>query len=486
MGSAPGIRSIVVCATLVHALACSKPTHAGAGGAAGLGGTTDAEGGTGGDGEVVEDFDDPKIPDWLLDSSTWTLAPQRELWDDNCLLFEGKSDRLQFPPLEWKSCGDGCEQADLVQGFVNEHGFDAGYPRFGIARPTAGETPILQVSNYLDGDVRTVTVTRIINLESGVTLGAIKSSVPVNARVAYCYSEPPSGLSPSIGRIMGPGENATSFSATAFFHADSATWTWRLPFQLTSNPPSCTLGVMDDDDGKMFWICDGGLAGQLEAGSTQASLLLKADKNWSMMSPPSATKGKLLVWHERSTVESRGRVRSWSTEGLLAETVLEPTPIATCELSMDDRTLVGFYNENGYPCSIAPALYHFWWARRGEPSFSTTAAISAERVTSYGLTSRADFAAAQIYRDLIRSDGSAIERTDRVRIILLRFSDQAMRQFRPPPRMDFLEYFLSEKYLYVTYQSATNANLWGSTDEVFRYDLEKFDRIGLPHDGTLE
>jgi len=235
----------------------------------------------------------------------------------------------------------------------------------------------------------------------------------------------------------------------------------------------------------MFWVCPGGLVGQLEPESSQTTLLVEADPKWSMWSAPAATNGNRIIWSE-DDFPTAGRIRSWSRDGQGATTILDPAPVETCELSMDDRTIVGFYNENGRPCNVAPANYRFWWVPRGEERISSSEPISEERVTSFGLTSRGDYAAAQIYRDLVRADGSSIDRTDRVRIILIRLSDQSMRQFRPPPEMDFLAYFLSRKHLYVMYQPAVNANMAGSTEGVFRFDLEKFDRIGLPHDGVLE
>lgn len=470
---------------ILHSCACSREEGPGGNGAAGGAGGVSGTGGEGGR-EVVEDFDDPKIPGWLLDSSIWTLAPQRELWDSDCLLFEGRSDRLQFPILEWKSCGDGCEHADLVQGFVNENGFNAGYPVFGMAHRRGEDVPVVQLSNYLDGAVRTIAATRIIDLESGVTLGALKASTPVNARVAYCVSTPPSGLSVEIGRLLGDLRTEyTLYDATAFFHPDSASWRWRLPFQRFRALYDCTQLSMDGDDGKAFWVCPGGLVGQIQPASSETTLLVEADSKWSMWRAPAATSGNRIIWSE-DDFPSAGRIRSWSTDGQGATTILDQAPVETCELSMDERTIVGVFNENRRPCNIAPATYRFWWVPRGEERISSSEPISAEPVTSYGLTSRGDHAAAQIYRDLVRADRSPIERTDRVRIILIRLSDQSMRQFRPPPEMDFLAYFLSSKHLYVMYQPAVDANMAGSTEGVFRFDLEKFDRIGLAHDGTLE
>jgi len=468
---------------ILHSCACSREEgpggNEGAGGAGGVSGT-----GGGGGREVVEDFDDPKIPKWLLDSSIWTLAPQRELWDSDCLLFEGKSDRLQFPILEWQSCGDGCEYADLVQGFVNENGFDAGYPAFGMAHRGGKDVPVVQLSNYLDGAVRTIEATRIVDLESGVTLGALKSSIPVNARTAYCYSAPPSGLTTRTGRILGKSEDDLSFSVIAFFRLETTGWAWRLPF-LRTVYRACTRKVMDDAEGRMFWVCPGGLLGQIEPGSSETTVLVEPDPKWSMWGAPAATSGNRIIWSE-DDFPTAGRIRSWSTDGQGATTILDQAPVKTCELSMDEHSIVGVYNENGRPCNIAPATYRFWWVPRGEERISSSEPISEESVTSYGLTSRGDHAAAQIYRDLVRADGSPIDRPDRVRIILIRLSDQSMRQFRPPPEMDFLAYFLSRKHLYVMYQPAVDANMAGSTEGVFRYDLEKFDRIGLAHDGTLE
>lgn len=157
---------------------------------------------------------------------------------------------------------------------------------------------------------------------------------------------------------------------------------------------------------------------------------------------------------------------------------------------MSSKYLVGFGNENNEPCRAQEAIYHFWWAPQDElEKITLSRAISPEKVLSFSrLTTQGDFAAVQIYRDLTRGDGSILSRTERVRLLLLRISDQAMRQIRPPPGMDFLNYFLSDEHLYVVFHTSidVNPNLYGAAKEIIRYDLKKFDEIGIPHTGEFD
>lgn len=464
---------------VVFSVGCSRPAKelapsggagggsdgvAGAGGGGGSAGESGGSAGTGGAAGL-----DLSNHAWLRDPSNWKPLPEPDLWDDECRAFEADSSKLSFPPLEWERCGETCERADLSQGYgIVTAGSLSSHERLGR------EVAFVQVSNWNEDDPHKVMeVHRIIDLESGTTIGAMKVESPgaqidLNARyVAESYSV--TSAFQSFVAVIGKGEAPTKWLYGGF-DATRKKWTWQLPARKHFEC-SDTAYLEPGGGGRWFSICDDPpvVRALLTPGSSELTSIVEIRDEWIPRIP--ASFGDVVVWSEIEKAKSASRIRGYGLDGRRLRTVLGHLPGDVCAVSMNGTHLAGTLGD-GSDCYLYQKNARFWSVRRdaGPAAAASLSPILYDGLlTFWGSATNGSFVATTM-----------TDNHGNWAFILARTRDWSIRFVADEWPAWFT---MDAKFLYLmnTRQDA----YVGRVKEIRRYELEKFERFGAPFEGFL-
>lgn len=455
----------------------------GAGGNAGLGGaaggTDVGVGGSGGDAGPTEQ----RFPDlgfagtlaWLEDPDIWKPLPGQEGWDDACFYRAALPDRQRFPPLVWEPCGDGCERADVLQGY----GTIAATPAISPAAMGTRAAPVLHFvqAKLPRNGTYSVSLQRSIDLASGETLAAVQQVMRTRDGLATCGVSAvtaTSGLAHSMFRSR--QDQLPSFALQGTWDPEQRAWNWQLPWLAIEDfgfqPTWCdTVGMQAG--GRSFYLCGEVVRAQLTPGSSAISVLDEPGSAGWFVTGRGAALADLILWPEVAKTQSSSRVRAWRPDGNGLRTLVDGVPVDTCAVGLSDTHVAGFSTAGA--CSSYQPDGRLWVAERTSESTVGDVRVGPvfwkNPVTEFGsVATWGDFAA------VVWLEQQYETRADRQRLLLARVSDWAMRDLRGPDGNEVWTAGLSDGYLYVVFTSGTGTP--GQFTAVYRYALNRFDAIG--------
>lgn len=447
----------------------------GAGGSADSGGGSHGGGGTiggsggGGGGEADAGM---ALRAWIEDPGAWTPLPGQKDWDDLCLFSYANQDQIKYPALNWESCGNGCERADVNHG-VFEHSAQAalstseedGVALLRLGQGSTGEPTALQ---------------RVISLTSGETLAAVKTvSTGQISKEGQAFSACSglgfvhSGIEFGAGRSFADGRD--SVHLRGFWMREERTWLWQLPWQSVNErgfrTDYCWEFTMEAG-GRTFWSCLDNVYGAIEPGSSVYAVIDSRGDGY-VAATSGATMGELAIWTQMKSLPAGSppvsRIRGWRPDGEGARTLLDEIPVQTCEVGVSPTHVVAFSNVG---CGYGPEG-RIWIARREEDDtltdFRLGPILSYEWVAASRPSMWGEYVAVGYgkvgYENL----------NERGQLLLVRTSDWAMREIWAPKEHEFAVTTVTDRYIY----AIPTRNL-GRFSEIYRFDPEHFDELGDP------
>lgn len=296
-------------------------------GAGNAGGANGGAGGTGGAGGSGASTGGTMAPEWIRDDSRWTQIPGTEFTEPQCQF--RSSAEVDIPPLAWKPCGSGCEEATLDPslsfGAATVLSVDS---RDGAPRTMAYLTRFTQLAGS------NAVVAYSLSMRDGRPLGsALRYDVPINpggyAVCGFGYPRESAGFT-----MLWGGPESQNIYAWAPTPAND----WRLIGGPTKDDPIPGTAVFDLD-----W--DGGRLGGIGAG-----VAIQADRSsleWDVVDPgPTARfgagQGDLAAWVDVSLDTFKQRLKVWSPTQHTQQ-LSDDLGVETCRLTLSPTHIVGYY-----------------------------------------------------------------------------------------------------------------------------------------------
>ncbi|MBK7584424.1 MAG: hypothetical protein IPI67_29995 [Myxococcales bacterium] len=336
----------------------------GSGAALGGGGNPDAPSGAGGTvadaaadgpgaGGTVSDAGLSPEQTWLADPEAWMPVPGSEFTQPACSVLEAKEGKIGFPKLIWKSCGAGCEAAELAEGF----GSKGALPTATTYQLAGGDAAFLTYDVWVNTAETSHYVRRVVRLEDGTTVGALVGRQKSAAPVAGCVFG--NGRESARANALMGGDPGSQMYALA--PLTGGQWVWSQPPTPQSGaPPALVEFDIDASGGAIFYTGKGGVWALLDP---------KANV-WKPLEVPSASsvgagQGDLAVWTDYPAGKPE-RIRGWATDGKGVRTLLDPAPKGTCRLNVSPTAIVGIALDGNTGCDNLPPApkARFWWSPR--------------------------------------------------------------------------------------------------------------------------
>lgn len=248
---------------------------------------------------------DDSGPPWVWDQAYWKSIPELSFTDPPCVVTEAKTSMVPPMPLQWQSCGSGCEWADLVQGL----GDLAGFPVTFVAGDSQHQETYLTLRHHMPCTEPVVVVFRVIRLSDGVTIAALKlkTDLPPGA---------PAGSGLCIfwgsGMVTGVGIDRDITSPYTLGRAprDGGAWTWASPPTRIADEPAANTGFEFDYHGGTRVGIGLGLVWAMDDPTTN---------RWKVLEQPSgaqtgAGSSDLGIWTDNGE-PGFPRVRGWAPDG---------------------------------------------------------------------------------------------------------------------------------------------------------------------------
>jgi hypothetical protein len=329
-----------ICAPWVAGAGGESTAGEGGAGADGNGGA--GPGGASGGRQGEAGAESAADPGWLSDGSRFSKVAAGTFLAPACDLYEGKPDMLGFPPLEWVTCGPGCDQADVVQDYDYYGG--TGFPLAISTVPTRdGWQPLLSFAfGTVQGDADFQAV-RVVRLDSGESTGVIKATARGSGAcdltggfetaraVSVVYDRTLMGIAPVGGEA----------------------WQWAAPAEPL---PYARMGFdvdLGDGVGTLFWLGFGTVYKQRTPSSSEYEVLEDMSGSRS-----GSGQGDLALWTDYSL--DHERIRGWASDGKGVRTIVERPPVESCDVVASPDSIVAIakrgrlesdslYEPCGYP-----------------------------------------------------------------------------------------------------------------------------------------
>ncbi|WP_157370700.1 hypothetical protein [Vulgatibacter incomptus] len=246
-------------------------------------------------------------------------------------------------------------------------------------------------------------------------------------------------------------------------------WLWQKPPRLADARDKYCSTLEFRNGGRTFFLCPQTISASLVPGSSDVSLLDDVEDGYMVES--GAEDADLAIWAERKSFENGSRIRAWAPDGRGLRTVISDLPWRTWAVGLDRARIVGAARGvDGLPGAIA-----VWFAPRvleKEPKVTLGPVMAGLVGLPQKIKSADDFISVEVF------NGNESGPRD-TSLILIRTSDWSKRWFGSVGEQLPIDHTLTSEYLYVTY-SGWGANWGKDANSVYRYDLSKFDSIGVP------
>lgn len=318
----------------------SAGSGAGGWGAAGSGGIG-AVGGIGGSSGFAGDAGLPPEHAWLADPAIWKPVPGTEFVQPQCNVYEAVPEKLQFPALDWKACGDGCSMAELGQG----------YQKSGVSAvcTTFGDNTLLSMQALVQTPTQNHVVLRVHALGLNTEIAALQAVSKTSASFSPCSF----GSSSAIHATLSGGASSLNADdskrlSVTLRRAEPA-WTWSLPALLISQLPNGLVEFGIDDPPVRF------LTGK---GSVWA-LMNPAANDWTQLESGTSSyvgsgQGDLALWVD-SLALGKQTIKGWASDGKGVRVVFDAPPPRTCMVAPGPTAIVGWIAEGASCTDFGPA-----------------------------------------------------------------------------------------------------------------------------------
>ncbi len=395
----------------------------------------------------------------LDDAATWREIPGASSVEAKVRVCEAVHGALRFPPIQWESCGSGCELAVMDRSYGENW-----WPAMDtVVTPTG---PRVWISFLLPGDG--YTVRRFVDLGTGETVAALRiESSPPSASQNPIVTN--AGRSPLALYMSADPTSDNGRRVEVLYDARSGAWDLKLPWRETAGN-ACDKFAVDSSPPAMFFGC--GSVSVLAAAGSDELTSIEGSENFGS----GAGNAGLAAWSERwPGLPRKSRIRTWSPDAG-SQVLVESMPGVACSVAVSADRITGIRSgdpEQAAFCEDILPTPEFWSVSREGGEVKSWRVPVAEPVgASYG-TTWGEYAAVFTLTD------ADLPQAQRSSIWLIRFTDGKMRRIVPSPGHEWRGSLLAldETHFYV----GENKEREGRTiDQIYRYRLDHFEEIGTP------
>lgn len=407
---------------------------------------------------------------WLADPGIW--APVDDpWWAPNCTVLEAAPGKLHFPTLEWTSCGDGCDYADVVQGY----GPMAGMAVASTELLGGKLRPYLTAQGFLKTTNTTYLFQRLIQLDDGESVAALELRESASAEYASCD--------------MGRSAESALLAFTWVHDADggsielNGSWqpkdtvTWRRPWLSLSDTPAARMTFDIEDQRRAFYV--GFNAVRVQDSPASSAFTTLESPSGSLIG---AGQGDLAAWTDYA-LAGNPRIRGWAPDGKGVRTIVDGLAEETCELAVTPTDIVGWMGVemSDFYCASDFSSAHLWRTPRAYDTAGVQLSVSPELPGKpFGANLRAwgDFAALAVQPIQPATDGGG-PTLGEAYVLVVRLSTWKMWRIDMPAgwMLHGNAFTLSPTYLYVGEHDATETMVPDSIHRMVRFDLTKLDQV---------
>ncbi len=397
---------------------------------------------------------------WLDDAATWREIPGASSVEAKVRVCEAVPGALRFPPIQWESCGSGCEVAVMDRSFGENW-----YPAMDtVVTPTG---PRVWTSFLLPGDG--YTVRRFIDLGTGETVAALRiEPEPRNPSQHPLVRR--AGKSPLALYMSADPTSDNGKRVEVLYDARSGAWELKLPWRETAGN-TCEKFSVDSSPPAMFFGC--GSVSVLAAAGSDELTTIEGSENFGS----GGGNAGLAAWSERwPGLPRKSRIRTWSPDAD-SRVLVESMPGVACSVAVSADRITGIRSgdpEQAAFCEDVLAAPEFWSVSRQGGEVKSWRIPVTEPVFPGEGTSWGDYAAV-----LTLDNDQDLPQAQRYSIWLIRFTDGKMRRIVPSPGHDWRVSLLAldETHVYV---GENKEREFGIVDQIYRYRLDQFKEIGTP------
>ncbi|MCP4676857.1 MAG: hypothetical protein GY854_15350 [Deltaproteobacteria bacterium] len=406
---------------------------------------------------------------WVFDDSLWTPLEGAAFTRPKCQILEAFHKNLAVAPLQWTACGHGCSWADITQGISQW----ATYPLASTIAIDGNDVAYLKVVHGVTYDKWRVRLLRVIRLNDGVTIGAIKGVENKDEEWIHCNFMSTSALGQAI---LGGGDAESGHGMRVLrgrTTTDGGPWRWALPaLEDAQEPPSYHTFDSEYDGGRILRVGGGGV---YIVGDMKSS-------EWSVLERPSgsrigASQGNLVVWTDHTFAASPS-VRGWTDDGAGVRTIIEKTPDKTSLITITQAAIIG---KTGSPdANAVDSRARLWMSKRADKTKDVTLrlspCLSERRLVYRALAGWDDFAALAVVG--VESKSGRGFHLKPLSYLLVRLSNWNRWSIHAEKGQRFLDKFtLTGTHLYIV--AVEEQDLSKSyARRVYRFDLEHIDDWG--------
>ena len=376
---------------------------------------------------------------------------------NDCLVWQGDSKKLKFPPLVYKPCGEGCEVADLVQNYDPKGAY---LPVASTHLLSGVPTGFLGAASIVKTGRRGYVAMRVIELANGKTLGSVMFGQASGVKFAVCQWG--NGRESALAPIWLGGELRTSVT----FDLDSREWLWAQPFKKAAETPQGRIEFDIDHKRARF-----------DLGKGAVWILPEPAKNeWQLLESPSKSylgsgQGDLAIWVD-DVLPGKQSIKGWAPDGKGIRTLLTGLPVQTCMVTVSPTKIVGYATDAGCTSLKGGGIQLFSAPRSLNASTPSVGPVLKTLPflgrTEVAFKSWGDFA---VFHGSIPQSGVGLgERF----FLMVRLSDNAEWWIQPEPGMVLNAdgWALTDKYFYYTEQQPKTTHF---VSQLKRVQLKKLD-----------
>ena len=298
---------------------------------------------------------------WVTSVAHWGEVVDAGFSKPACTIYEALPGEAQFPPLHWDACGADCAMADVVQGY----GEAGALPFASTVVIDKDSAALLTLTVSLKLDSRWQQLRRVVRLDSGVTVGALRAEYSSTLTTSPCSFGGPAESAAAVDIVGGnQGDpKGTLFHLDGFAPLGGGSWTWASPAVLLKDVPGSLMGFDVDLPQRLLLLIGAGAVYKQTATTSS---------EYEPLESPSASylgagQGDLGVWNDLTHV-GQPRIRGWAPDGQGVRTLVEQPPPESCNVVVSPSAVVAVSLNGKAPlfnaCSGPANSAHLWRSPR--------------------------------------------------------------------------------------------------------------------------